>query len=92
MPAIIALILANLPLIISTGEAGFKFIASIRTAAKQSGEWTDEVEAQFQHQIGVEELDPAWHLDVTDQAEPTAPAPAIPLGTFLHKAATGGQA
>ena len=38
MSAIIALILANLPTIISAGEAGYKFVMSVRSAAQQSGD------------------------------------------------------
>ena len=63
MTAIIALILANLPTIMQAGQVGFNFINGIRTAAKQSGEWTDQNEADFQSKIASEKLDPAWQLD-----------------------------
>ena len=72
MPAIIALILANLPTLIQAGQAGFNFIASIRTAAKQSGEWSPQNEADFQALLAKETLDPAWQLDATT-ATPTSP-------------------
>ncbi len=63
MQALIALILANLPTIISAGEAGYKFVASIRAAAKQSGEWTEADEAKFQEKLAQEAVDPAWQMD-----------------------------
>ena len=63
MQAIIALILANLPTIISAGEAGWKFIQSVRSAAQQSGEWTAEQESQFLALLEKETIDPAWQMD-----------------------------
>ncbi|MDD5139384.1 MAG: hypothetical protein PHY43_03870 [Verrucomicrobiales bacterium] len=96
METAIALILANLPTIIQTGEAGWKWITSVRAAAKQSGEWTESIEADFQAKLASESLDPAWQLHdapaVTVQADAPAPAPEVPLGTFLHKAATSNVA
>ena len=77
MPALIALILANLPTIISAGEAGYSYIASIRAAAQQSGEWTPEIEAQFQAALAAQAIDPAWLNDV-----PTAPV-AAPLSPVV---------
>ena len=68
---IIALILANLPTIISAGEAGWKFITSVRTTLQQSGAWTPEIEAQFQAALDNEVVDPAWLNDA-----PTAPVSA----------------
>ena len=66
MPALILLIIANLPTILAAGKAGFDFIASVRTAAKQSGEWTEEHEAEFQALFAKEAVDPAWQLDAPD--------------------------
>jgi hypothetical protein len=63
MEAIISLVLANLPTILQAGKAGFDFIASVRTAAKQSGEWTDANEAEFQDKIAKEAISPEWKLD-----------------------------
>ena len=84
MPALVALILANLPTIITAGEAGWKFIQSVRTAAKQSGEWTDEVEAAFQAKLAAESITPAWLPDAL------APAPTLPpvASTVLADLAT----
>ena len=78
MTALIALVLANLPTIIQAGQAGFKFIQSVRAAAQQAGEWTDAQEAEFQAKLAAQALDPAWQLDappVTDPAEAPAAAP-----------------
>ena len=61
----IALILANLPTIISAGEAGYKFVMSVRSAAQQSGEWTDAQETAFQASLTAEACDPAWQPDAT---------------------------
>ena len=43
----IALILTYLPQIIQAGESVYDFIVSLRTAANQSGEWTNEAEQTF---------------------------------------------
>jgi len=68
---LIALILANLPAIISAGEAGWKFITSVRATLSQSGEWSPEIEAQFQAKLIAEAIDPAWLNDLA-----TAPVAA----------------
>ena len=60
---VVTLILANLPAIISAGEAGYKFIMSVRSAAQQSGEWTAAVEAEFKAKLAAEVVDPAWQPD-----------------------------
>ena len=62
----------GLPTLIQAGQAGFNFIASIRTAAKQSGEWSPQNEADFQALLAKETLDPAWQIDATT-ATPTSP-------------------
>lgn len=60
---VIALILDNLPTIISAGKAGYDFVMSVRTSAQQSGEWTPEQEAEFQAKLAAEAIDPAWLPD-----------------------------
>jgi|GEM_PF-2161920 len=70
---IIALILANLPTIISAGEAGWKFITSVRAAAQQSGDWTAEAEAAFQALLVSESVDAAWATTAAPVAAPVAP-------------------
>lgn len=79
---IIALILANLPTIISAGEAGWKFITSVRATLSQSGEWTPEIESEFQAKLLAEAIDPAWLNDA-----PTAPV-AAPVAPVIVAAAT----
>ncbi len=77
MQAVIALILANLPAIISAGKAGFDFIQSVRQSAQQAGEWTADMELEFQSKLAGEAIDPAWLPDaaVETAALVTAPAP-----------------
>ena len=63
MTAIITLVLANLPAIISLGKSGYDLVHAIRVAAQQSGEWSDAAEAEFQKKLADEEIDPAWLPD-----------------------------
>lgn len=60
---IIALILANLPTILAVGEAGYKFVQSVRTSAQQTGEWTPAIEAQYQATLAQYGLAPEWQPD-----------------------------
>jgi hypothetical protein len=41
-------LLTQLPALISAGKDLFTFIGKVRETARQSGEWTPELEAQFQ--------------------------------------------
>ena len=63
MPAIIALMLANLPEIIKLGQAGYNLIFAARAAMQQSGEWTADLELEFQSKLAAEAIDPAWLPD-----------------------------
>ena len=77
MQILIPLILENLPSILKVGKAGYDFIQSVRSAAQQSGEWTDAQEAEFQAKLADESIDPAWLPDAP------APAPALPKAKTL---------
>jgi len=61
--AILPAVIANLPAIISLGEAGVNFIIKLRTAAQQSQEWTEEAEAAFQTDLVQDALGPEWQPD-----------------------------
>jgi len=63
MSAIIALILANLPAIISTGKAGVAWVASVRAAAKQTKEWPPEAESAFMDALIADAVQSAWRPD-----------------------------
>lgn len=66
MPAIIAIIAQLIPLIpsLTVGvESLIAFIASIRTAAQQSGEWTPELEKAFLDALLARSTSPAWRPD-----------------------------
>ena len=63
MPAIVALILSNLPELIQLGKTGCDLIIAARAAAQQSGEWTADDELAFQSKINAETIDPAWLPD-----------------------------
>jgi len=66
MAAIIALLPTLIALIptISTGIQNLiAFIASIRTAAQQSGEWTPELEKQFLDALIAKGSTDAWKTD-----------------------------
>lgn len=78
MQNIIALILANLSTIIEAGKAGFDFVQHVRAAAKQSGEWTEAQEAEFQEKLAAQAIDSAW---LTDAALETAALLTSPPNT-----------
>jgi hypothetical protein len=61
--ALVALVLQNLPAIISVGQAGIAFIARIRSAAQQSSEWPPEAEAAFTDALLQDALAPEWQPD-----------------------------
>ena len=71
MTAIIALILSNLPELIKLGQAGYNLVMAARAACQQSGEWTADMELEFQSKLAAEKIDPAWLPD-------TVTAPGIP--------------
>ena len=78
MPAIIAIIFANLPELIKLGQAGYNLIMAARAAMQQSGEWTADLELEFQSKLAAESIDPAWLPDNGEVAVTTAPAlPAL---------------
>lgn len=52
--------LTLLPSLITAGKDLFKMISEIRSAAKQSGEWTDEHEAEFQKLLTEAADKPHW--------------------------------
>jgi hypothetical protein len=47
MPALLPIVLENLPTIVVGAEHLWAWVTSVREAAQQSGEWTDDHEAQF---------------------------------------------
>lgn len=63
MGALIPIILANLPTILSVGEAGLNFVLALRRTAQQSGEWTADHDAQFIAGVQGWNSDPAWRPD-----------------------------
>ena len=61
--ALLPQILALAPTVV-TGVAHFwNWITAIREAAKQSGEWTDELEAAFQAGLVDRQNSDAWKTD-----------------------------
>jgi hypothetical protein len=63
MPFVIALAQILIPMLptIGTGaEHVIAFISSVRSAAKQTGEWTPEMEANFRGSLLVLGKDPAF--------------------------------
>jgi hypothetical protein len=59
MPALIAL----LPSLLAALPSLWTMIQSIRGAAQQSGEWTPELETQYQNALMATKTDPAWQSD-----------------------------
>ncbi len=63
LPVAIQLGLALLPLV-ETGVTEFiAWIASLRSAALQSGEWTDQMEADYRASLFARTKDPAYQPD-----------------------------
>jgi hypothetical protein len=56
-------LLALLPGIISGIPAVIKWITDIRMAAQQTGEWTLEIETQFQAMLAATNSQPQWQPD-----------------------------
>lgn len=63
MTAAIALFLANLPALISAGTSLAKYIQDFVAAAKQSGEWTADHQAQFNATLANAWMQSEWKLD-----------------------------
>ena len=70
----IAIILANLPAIIQGGSALIGFIAQVRAAATQTGEWTPAMEAQFNAMVAAANSAPEWQTDAQVAAGGAAPS------------------
>jgi hypothetical protein len=62
----IAAILALLPSVISGVQSTIEYIKKVRETAKQTGEWPQEIEDQFQASIDAMSDDPAWKPDNAD--------------------------
>lgn len=58
-----AIILAQLPALIEAGGNLWEYINSIRSAAQQDGEWTPELEQQFQEKLNAAKLAPHQQPD-----------------------------
>lgn len=56
-------IIAMIPSATAAVGAIIRFVAEIRNAAKQSGEWTPELERQFIDSLISRTTDPAWQPD-----------------------------
>lgn len=63
MPPLLALVVANLPAIIKSGQTVIEFCRRERTVAVQSGEWTDAHEAEFAALLAAAGRTPAWQPD-----------------------------
>lgn len=62
MPAIalVQVLIPMLPTITTGVESLISFIMSVRTACKQTGEWTDDIETKFRGALLVLGKDPAY--------------------------------
>jgi hypothetical protein len=63
MPPLLALVVANLPAIVKSGQTVVEFIRRERQVAVQSGEWTDAHEAEFSALLAAAGRSPAWQPD-----------------------------
>lgn len=70
----LALILANLPAIIQAGSAVIGFVAQVRAAAVQTGQWTPAMEAQFNAMVAAANSAPEWQTDAQVAAGGAAPS------------------
>lgn len=78
--ALIPIILQYLPQITLGVENLVAWIASIRLAAKQTGEWTDAMEAQYRASLLQAGIEPEYQPDaVPAAAKPFVPVVAAPL-------------
>jgi hypothetical protein len=63
MPAaisLVTLILPQIPALVGDVEAIWTAIAGVRTAAQQTGEWTDAAEAAWQQALLADGRSPDW--------------------------------
>jgi hypothetical protein len=61
--ALLPVILANMPAIVSVVQSTVKWILTLRAAAQQTQEWTPQAEAAFQYWLVSTQVDPAWLTD-----------------------------
>jgi hypothetical protein len=61
--ALLPIVLKYLPTVESGAEHLWAWVMSIRTAAQQSAEWTDEMENQFRATLQACGKDPAYQPD-----------------------------
>ena len=60
MSAIITLFLTSLPSLLAAGESLYGYITGMKTALRQSAQWTDEHDAQWQAALIAAGMDPEW--------------------------------
>lgn len=85
---ILALVLANLPSIIQAGADVIGFVAQIRAAATQTGQWTPAMEAQFNAMVAAANAAPEWETDSEKAATAqgaTIPTPVPLAGNAVPK-------
>lgn len=63
MTALIPLFLANLPALIKAGGELVQYVKDFRTAAQQSGEWSEDHEIEFQATLQNCGGLPEWQTD-----------------------------
>lgn len=63
MTAIIAALIPLIPSLIQIGQAGISFIAQIKTAAQQTGEWSDAADKAFTDGLANMATQPQWQPD-----------------------------
>ena len=63
MPALLPLILANLPGIIAAGESVVQFATRTKQILNQSNEWTEQHEQEFVTLLLAEAQSAAWATD-----------------------------
>ena len=63
MTMLLPIVLQYLPTIETGAEHLWAWVMSVRSAAQQSGEWTDENESQFRAALQASGKDPAYQPD-----------------------------
>jgi hypothetical protein len=63
MTMLLPIVLQYLPTIETGAEHLWAWVMSVRAAAQQSGEWTDENETQFRAALQASGKDPAYQPD-----------------------------
>lgn len=63
MTMLLPIVLQYLPTIETGAEHLWAWVTSVRAAAQQSGEWTDENETQFRAALQAAGKDPAYQPD-----------------------------